>query len=360
MSTHTPFAFDVNILRVIDAAANRGREGLRVLEDYTRFVLNSSQQTESLKAIRHRIAELMQQLAPPRLTAARDTIGDVGCDIHTPQELDRPTNSALLTANFKRVQEALRTLEEFGKRIAPTIAAEFGQLRYRTYTIEKNLTAVESSRDRLSDCTLCFLVTADACPNGFEKTVREALDAGCPMIQMREKTLSGRELFRIGTQLRRWTTETGALLIINDRPDIAQLVDADGVHLGQDDLPPSEVRKIIGVDRLIGVSTHNIAQAREAATQGADYLGVGPVFTSRTKQFSELAGVEYAQQAADEVDLPWFAIGGITTESLPELLPLGVSRIAISSTLSQAMSARDVTQSLMTLLASHRSSTSSE
>ena len=117
---------------------------------------------------------------------------------------------------------------------------------------------------------------------------------------------------------------------MNDRPDIAVLAEADGVHIGQDELTVSEARRIVGPERLIGVSTHTIEQARQAVLDGADYLGVGPTFPSGTKSFESFAGLEFIRQVAAEITLPWFAIGGIDAKNLATVLDAGASRIAVS------------------------------
>src|SRR5205823_13726171 len=124
-------------------------------------------------------------------------------------------------------------------------------------------------------------------------TIREAGAGGAHMIQLREKSLSDRALLGRARQVRHWTHEAGLLFIMNDRPDLARLVEADGVHLGQDELPIKEARRIVGPDLLIGISTHDIDQVRRAVLDGASYLGVGPVFPSTTKEFSDLPGLEF-------------------------------------------------------------------
>src|SRR5436309_3943721 len=108
------------------------------------------------------------------------------------------------------------------------------------------------------------------------------------MIQLREKKLDDRTLLERARQVRHWTREAGVLFIVNDRPDLARLVEADGVHLGQDDLPVREARRVLGPDALVGISTHDVAQLRQAVLDGATYVGVGPVFPSATKDFASL------------------------------------------------------------------------
>ncbi|MEX0717400.1 MAG: thiamine phosphate synthase, partial [Planctomycetaceae bacterium] len=242
----------------------------------------------------------------------------------------------VVRANLRRAEEGLRTLEEFGKLIDPGAAEEFGRMRYRVYTLEKAILTAGSARERLAGCDLCLLLTAASCRVGVERVVRESLAAGARMIQVREKSLSDGELLEHARRVRDWTRAAEALLIVNDRPDIAALVEADGVHVGRDDLPVRAARRIVGPGRLIGVSTHDIDQARQAVLDGADYLGVGPTFPSKTKQFAELAGLEFLREAAAEISLPWFAIGGIDSDNVAEAVAAGARRVAVSGAICAA------------------------
>ena len=236
----------------------------------------------------------------------------------------------MLRANCKRVEESLRTLEEYGKLIDPGAAAAIEQLRYRFYTVEKALLTTESSRARLANRRLYLLVTESACRIGIERVIKGALEGGAGAIQLREKGGNDRRLLQIAENVRLWTTAADALFIINDRPDIAVLSGADGVHVGQQDLSVRHVRGIVGADQLVGVSTHSIEQARQAVLDGADYLGVGPTFASQTKQFESFAGLEFVGAVAAEIGLPWFAIGGITAENIAQVIEAGATRIAVS------------------------------
>ena len=361
--------------RILDAAANRASEGLRVVEDYARFGLNDAHLSRLLKECRHELAAALRGISPAQRLAARDTLGDVGTSIGTAAEYQRGSVEDVACASVKRVQEALRTLEEFSKLIGdgdsrcglhtPTrsvseddaapasnigtslvdppsltlrvgvgttssAARRFEQLRYRLYTAEKAVLRTRFSRERLFDQRLYLLVTASACPAGCESVIRAAMAAGVTLLQMREKTLPDRELVAQARRLRAWTRDADALLVVNDRPDIAVLAEADGVHIGQDELTVSEARRIVGPERLIGVSTHTIEQARQAVLDGADYLGVGPTFPSGTKSFESFAGLEFIRQVAAEITLPWFAIGGIDAKNLATVLDAGASRIAVS------------------------------
>lgn len=322
--------------RILDAAANRAGEGLRVVEDFARFGLNDSHLSRLLKECRHELASTLAALPESSRLAARDTLGDVGTSIGTASEYQRGSAIDVARASFKRVQEALRTLEEFGKLIdsdAASLARRIEQLRYRLYTAEKAVLRTQFSRERLFDQRLYLLVTASSCVAGCETVVRAALAAGVKIVQVREKTMPDRELVEHARRLRVWTREADSLLIVNDRPDIAVLAEADGVHVGQDELSVRDARRIVGPDRLVGVSTHTIEQARQAVLDGADYLGVGPTFPSGTKSFEAFAGLEFVRQVASEITLPWFAIGGIDANNLADVLSAGASRIAVSGTI---------------------------
>src|SRR5205807_346035 len=159
----------------------------------------------------------------------------------------------------------------------------------------------------------------------------EAADGGTQVVQLREKRLDDRELLERARDVRRWTRKVGVLFIVNDRPDIARLAEADGVHLGQDDLRIREARRILGPDALIGVSTHNLEQVRRAVLEGASYIGVGPAFASSTKAFEELAGLEFVRAATAETSLPAFVLGGVTTTNVAEVVAAGGRRVAVSA-----------------------------
>src|SRR5207237_814061 len=165
-----------------------------------------------------------------------------------------------------------------------------------------------TARQRLRDARLYVLLSGASCVAALDWTIAEAAAGGAAVIQLREKELSDRELLARARQVRRWTRQVEVLFIVNDRPDIARLVEADGVHLGQDDLPVREARRILGPEALIGVSTHDLAQLRQAVLDGASYIGVGPVFPSTTKSFEVLAGLDFVREALVETTLPAFVI----------------------------------------------------
>jgi thiamine-phosphate pyrophosphorylase len=178
---------------------------------------------------------------------------------------------------------------------------------------------------------LYVLLDSRDSPEEFVRLAEQLVQARVHIIQLRAKNLNDRDLLARARQLRQLTRGTGTLFIMNDRPDLAVLAKADGVHVGQEELSVSEARRIVGPEMLIGVSTHNIEQARQAVLEGADYIGLGPTFPSGTKTFSHFPGLDFLRQAAAEIRLPAFAIGGITRENLAQVMETGIRRVAVSS-----------------------------
>ena len=322
--------------RVMDASANRAREGLRVVEDIARFVLDDSHLTGLLKQLRHDLATALKPLDGGRFLAARDTTSDVGTTVTTEQERRRGSLRDVLDANLGRVQESLRTLEELAKLEptgpdTPSPAAHFERARYDLYTLHKALATTLEAKRRLDGRDLYLLAGESGCRGGIGPAIRGAVAGGVGVVQLREKTLEDAALLDLARRVRRWTSDGDSLFVMNDRPDLAVLADADGVHVGQQELDVRSVRRIVGPNRLVGVSTHSIQQARQAVLDGADYLGVGPVFPSQTKSFDSYAGPEFVRAVAQEITLPWYAIGGISVENLAEVAGAGATRVAVGA-----------------------------
>jgi len=357
----------IGVLRVVDAAANRAQEGLRAVEDYVRFVLDDRHLTGQCKQLRHDLAAALGRVSTEHRLAARETLADVGTRLATPSEGRRQDTAGVLTANFTRVQEALRSLEEFGKLLdanelweasptatgaspTATLAAELKQLRYRAYTLHRAVEITRTSLHRLLRARLYVLLDGRSSPEDFERLARSLVGAGVHVIQLRDKQLDDRRLLERARLLRELTRRSNTLFIMNDRPDLAVLSRADGVHVGQGELTVKDARTIVGPDALIGVSTHTVEQARQAVLDGANYLGVGPVFPSGTKQFEEFPGVELLRAVANEIRLPAFAIGGITRENLPEVLSAGFTRVAVAGAITAAAEPGDIARRLLSIL----------
>jgi len=342
-----------SVLRIIDANANRAREALRVMEDAARFILNDTGLTADLKALRHDLVEALHHV--PGLAANRDTPGDVGVDLTTDGETRRASVNDVATAAGKRLSEALRTIEEYAKMlgqcngVAPVqLAARIESLRYRGYRIEQHLDqALATGRAR--QWKLCVLVTAAHCFHyHWLDVARTAWEAGADCVQLREKDLYDSELLSRARQLAN-LPDRGAL-VINDRPDIALLSGADGVHLGQNDLTPAEVRRIVGHQLLIGMSTSKIEEAEQAHRDGADYCGVGPMFTTTTKHKDLIVGPKYLRQFIDWGRLPHLAISGVTPGNVDELVEVGCQGVAVCAAICESEDPGLTTQRILEVM----------
>lgn len=331
--------------RILDACLNRAREGLRVLEDYARFMMDSEFLVHTLKDLRHRLVASERLLSATAtvdtdafsVMSERDVAGDTGTCVTGSLEQQRSSVLDIVHANARRVQESLRSLEEFGKLLNPVFAAEMKQMRYDIYEVHQRLSAVADChgpfavrRERLRTARVCVLVSQDGCCHPWKQVVESCLAGGADIIQLREKQLTDRELLLRARWLCGACRAAGTLFIVNDRPDIACMSKADGVHLGQDDCAVTDARGLIGADRLIGLSTHSVADMDTAEAHSADYLGVGPVFPSVTKQFECFAGLKLVRDAVRS-GKPWFAIGGIQQDNVELVTDSGASRIAVSS-----------------------------
>lgn len=329
------------LYRVLDAAGNRAAEGLRVCEDYVRLVLDDQCLTRRLKELRHGLTEATSHWPRESLDASRDIAHDVGTEVSLASEMRRTDAAEVCIASFQRAKQALRTLEEYGKLIAPPAAARLEQLRYELYAVEAAVAISRNANQRLANVTLCVLIDGGPSLDACRQLAAQLAAAGVGMLQLRDKCRDGDALVRCGRAVCQGVAEANqgegrALVIINDRADVARAVDADGVHLGQDDLSVRDARRVLGPQPLIGRSTHSIEQAREAQLEGASYLGVGPIYPSRTKAFAEFPGLALAREVAAEVSLPWLAIGGIGLEQIAELKAAGVERVAIRSAIVDA------------------------
>jgi thiamine-phosphate pyrophosphorylase len=338
-------------LRILDANANRAAEGLRVAEEYVRFGQNRGPLALAFKELRHALAEVLRAIPTNHRLDARDTTHDVGTETTTPQEQARRDARDVAAAGIKRCEQALRCLEEYAKTDWPVVAAAVEPLRYRLYTLEKLALRQSPERDLLVQARLYVLIDGGAGESDFVSRVAALLAAGVPLLQLRDKSLNDRSLLSRARCLRDLTRDTPTLIVINDRVDLAVLADADGVHVGQDEIAVADARRLLGPDKLIGVSTHNARQVQQALDDGADYLGCGPTFPSATKQFQQLSGLDFLRSQAGRVLVPAFAIGGIHAGNLADVLRTGFTRVAVQHAVWNALDGADVARNMLRALA---------
>jgi thiamine-phosphate pyrophosphorylase len=187
-----------------------------------------------------------------------------------------------------------------------------------------------------------YLVTQESLSNGKStaEVVSAAIDGGVDVVQLREKDTDARWRYELGLELRERTAEEGVALLVNDRVDIAQAIDADGVHLGQSDLPIAVARDLLGSEAVIGCSTSTVEGAIEAETEGADYLGVGAIYGTDSKknvpEEKNGTGLGLVSEIAASVSVPVFGIGGVTASNAPPVTEAGATGVAVVSEITRA------------------------
>ncbi len=326
-----------NSFRVIDANLNRACEGIRVLEDFLRFKFDNLVLTKEARNIRHSLRDTFKDIQKD-LILARCSDSDIGVEISKVSKDDiKNKELEFIIANFKRCQEALRVIEENLK--SNIVENSFYQKskmveenRFRIYSLEKKVLSFYDSRKKRVIPEGIYGITADKFSNGKSNAecVLEMAKAGIKVIQYREKYKSLKEKALELKEIRAITKDYGVCLIVNDNPDLAILCGADGVHIGQDDLDIEDVRKIVGEDMIIGLSTHSMEQAEDAVKRGADYIGVGPLFTTQTKDnVCAPVGLEYLDYVSKNIDIPFVAIGGIKLHNIDSVLEYNPKSICL-------------------------------
>jgi len=319
------------ILRILDANLNRAREGLRVVEEYARFVLEDAALSESLKSLRHDLVTAIPKEIGIALHVHRDSRGDVGRELPNPSDQRRGGAGEVARASAARVSEALRCIEEYAKTFDTAFAKRMSTLRYRMYELEKRFFLTVALPHRFGHVRLYVIMTGALCRRDWMETARLAIEGGADAIQLREKGLSDGELVQRARRLSALCRERGTTFIINDRPDIALLCSADGVHVGQDDLSVADVRRVVPASMIVGVSTHTQEQI-DAVTAGApDYIAVGPMFPTATKPQEHIAGPATLAYARKQTSLPLVAIGGITPENASKVLTAAPCTLCVCS-----------------------------
>ncbi|MDY6938362.1 MAG: thiamine phosphate synthase [Cyanobacteriota bacterium] len=329
--------------RILDANLDRAREGLRIVEEWCRFGLDDRALTDECKQLRQALASWHTQ----ELREMRDTPADTGTELTHPQERERAGIEHVLQANLCRTQEALRVLEEYGKLHHPKMGEAFKHMRYRVYALDSQLLA-RGRHQKLQQAQLYLITAAD---ENLPIIVEQALQGGLTLVQYREKHADDATRIEQGIQLRKLCHRYGALFVMNDRVDLALAVDADGVHLGQHDVPVAFARKLLGSSRIIGRSTTNPQEMKQAIEEGADYIGVGPVYETPTKPGKAPAGLEYIRYATENSPVPWFAIGGIDMSNIHEVFSAGARRVSVVRAIVRAEQPTLVTQYFLSQLA---------
>ncbi len=347
-----------SVLRSIDANLNRAAEGLRVVEDILRFSYNEKRLTTKARSLRRSIRTTGAMLpgGAAALCGSRDSIKDVARNAGA--SLGRNAADSI-TPNLKRAQEACRVLEELSRPISSPASSKFGEIRFELYDFERDAALFIAHADRKLKMPPFPFLYAIA---GYEvfsrsgyKYLKELCAAKSGMIQLRDKNVSDLESTRRAKDLSDRLKTSDTLFIMNDRLDIAMISGADGVHLGDEDIPVIKAREIAGADFIIGTSTHSYEQAMGALEGGPDYIAFGPVFESPTKPGRKPVGVKLLKKiSARAADTPVVAIGGITPDRLASVYESGAAGAAMISSISDQKSRKKNLESISKIIESFK------
>jgi thiamine-phosphate pyrophosphorylase len=337
------------MLRIIDANCNRIGEGLRFLEEVARFILNDASLSKELKTIRHNVVKSINKLGI-KLISERDSESDVGARAKSPgKRRDLPS---LITANAKRVEEALRVIEELSKVPELSLILDsyyFQQARFQIYTLEKNLLSRILRQSKMAKLHGLYVIldTQVLGKRDAEEAATQAIRGGARIIQLRDKQHEKGELLTIARKVKEACLQNDTLFIMNDHLDIALAVDADGLHIGQKDFPLTIARKELPIDIIIGCSATTLKQALKAQNEGADYIAIGAIFSTPTKKEAIVVGTERLQQIKKKVSVPVVAIGGINRDNITEVITAGADAMAVISAVLDQMNIEKATREMV-------------
>ena len=316
---------DLRIAQIIDANLDRAREGLRVLEDWARFALGRKDLVKTLKNFRQTLGKHHHKI----YKESRNFTKDECAGLSHPEQFKRTDSNSIISSNAARVQEALRVIEEFTRDHNQDLSNISSELRYKIYNLEIVLLEAQSN-DSLLKILIennLYCITHDI-ENLFEK-IKDILEGGVKIIQLRCKEGKDSDNLKFAIKIRKLCNKFGAIFLINDRVDIALACQADGVHLGQNDMDIKSARSILGFSKIIGISASNELDIKKAIQDGCDYLGIGPVFASTNKKDKIPLGIDTLKSLTKDISIPWFAIGGIKQENISELRENNIGKVAI-------------------------------
>jgi len=308
------------------------------MEEYCRFALNSGPLSERAKGLRHELCAAVGRLDGGKLLAGRDTLGDVGVGLKVEGQLERATLKDCFTAAAKRLTEALRALAETARLEDKSVAEAVERLRYEAYTLEKDIVLFSEPVEKFNRVRLYVIITSNL-PAEVLSLASKCATGGADCLQLRAKDIPDDRHFALAVEFVEICREMGALSIINDRADIAAAAGADGVHLGQHDLPVEQVRRLQLSPLIIGKSTHSLKELEAACPGLPSYVSLGPAFATPTKPGIEVAGLDYIRAGLARLagtGISHVAIGGITLDNVEQVLRAGAERVAVCAAVAKA------------------------
>ena len=338
------------MLRILDANFNRTGEGLRVLEDISRLVLNDADLSERLKALRHELQPRDRSLQEKLMTARRAE-EDVGAFIEEQGEGDREDLAGIVRANSRRVQQSLRVIEEALKLPGQDFGLNWEtakRARFSLYEVEQDILLRLLRHERRQKVSGLYLVL-DTSLLGERAPVdaaRQAIEGGARVVQLRDKSGVKARTLSLAVQLAEVCALSGALFVVNDHLDVALASNADGLHVGQGDLPVDSARRLLPQGKILGCSAATLDEAVRAEQQGADYVAVGRMYPTSSKQDTRPAGPDTLRQVKHAVSIPVVAIGGINEHNVLQVVDAGADAIAVISAVLGAADIRQASRSL--------------
>ena len=336
-------AEDLRIYQIIDANLDRAREGLRVLEDWARFGLGKEKYVEKIKNFRQILGKNHLEV----YKQSRNQIEDKCKGLTHQEQKKRKSSEQIISSNSARVQEALRVIEEFSRLHNHKLSKIASEIRYEMYSLEIDLlrfSNLKGAEEILKENDL-YVIT-DQKENLLE-IIENILISGVKIIQHRFKKGTDKDNLEEAIQIKNLCKKYNSLFIINDRVDLALASDADGIHLGQDDLDLKTARKLLGYSKIIGISANNKVDISTALKEGCNYLGIGPIFETATKKDKQPLGIERIKTLTKDLNIPWFAIGGVTKNNISYLKRNGFKKVAL---VSQLMNSEDPKEDAIMIL----------
>ena len=318
---------DLQIAQIIDANLDRAREGIRVLEDWARFGIGQENIVIKLKNFRQILGKNHLDL----YKKSRNHINDPCKGLTHIEQVKRKRPEKIISSNSARVQEALRVIEEYSRGHNHNLSKIASEIRYEIYNLEIELLNFNSRQKALKIIRENHLYIITDQKENLLEIIEEILIGGVRIVQYRFKEGNDKEHLNKAVLINKLCKKYNSLFIVNDRIDIALASNADGVHLGQEDLDIKTARKILGNSKIIGITANNKKDISNALINGCDYIGIGPVFKSLTKKDKTPLGVDSIISLTNELKIPWFAIGGINKNNIKTLKKFGFKKVALVS-----------------------------
>ncbi|MEO0075151.1 MAG: thiamine phosphate synthase [candidate division WOR-3 bacterium] len=321
-------AISKKIARIIDVNINRFSEGMKVVEDLLRFYWQDQKILFELRKLKNLFWQHFGQYRN-QVVFARASYQDIGRQI----DFDIQKRNKIIdvvNVNFKRCQESARVLEEIFKKVSPSQSRFCKTLRFALYDIE--MAFLKHISINFNPLLYVILDITTIGRKYLTDITKACIDGGCTLLQLRETdTSSTRQFLNDAEQIRKVSKDANIKLIINNRLDIALAINADGVHLGKNDMPIKKVKSLLNSDMLIGITVRNVNQAQRAEKAGANYVSLGSIFPSPTKTKIPIVGINTLKKVSKTVSIPVIAIGGINKNNVIEVIQNGADGVAVIS-----------------------------